>query len=427
MGIFDIFRGNDGGFIDVIRCDEDDFLVHKWTPGDGEGSSKKEYAIRYGSRLVLRPGEGAVFFYPGGDANAVDILYGPANKGIETGNFPVLSGIVGSLFGGESPFTAEVYFFNFERNIQIRFGIPYFDVFDARFPDLGVPCAVRGTLTFTIADITNFIKQYRLQDFSLPELELKIRDFYTRKAKAAVLGILTKAQISVMQAETKLEEISDYILAEVKPELEDNFGIALRRIDITALELDKTSIAYTQLKSATADLQTRIVGVKTEVEITNLTELARIQRKDIEMGVEGKNFAVHQVNLKADVLKTAAGNLGEMSEVEGGRGRGGFSAAGVITGMALGGAMANQMGGMMGSMDSTPPPPPAVTYFIAINGQQSGPYTVAQLKEFALSGQFTGEHYIWKQGMAGWEPATDNPAMAEVFGQAPPPPPAPTK
>lgn len=427
MGIFDIFNKNEGGFMDVINCTEQDYLVHKWTPGNEENSSKKEFAIRYGSRLIVKPGEAAVFFYPGDSTDQKkDIIYGPANEGIKTANFPVLSSLVGSVFGGESPFFSEIYFFNLEKNIQIRFGIPYFDVFDARFPDLGVPCAVRGTLTFTITNVENFIAQYRLQSFNLEELQAKVKDFYTRKAKAIVFSLLGQSNVSIMQAETMLEQVSDHILGHIKPELAENFAIDLRRVDVTAIELDKNSLGYMQLKSATADLQTRMASVKTEVELTNITEVARIQRKDLEMGVEGKNFAVHQINQQTNVLRSAAENLGEMGQVDGGGGSGGFNAAGVMTGMALGGAMANQMGNMMGGIGSVPPPAPVTTYFIAINGQQSGPYTIAQLKEFALNGQFTTEHYIWKQGMTAWEQANTNPAMTEVFGQVPPPPPPPS-
>src|SRR5690606_36461289 len=105
---------------------------------------------------------------------------------------------------------------------------------------------------------------------------------------------------------------------------------------------------------------------------------------------------------------------------------GGFSAAGIMTGMAIGGVMGSQMGNMMGNMANTPPPPPSTSYHIAINGQQSGPFTVAQLKEFAASGQFTREHYVWKPGMAAWEPAATAMGFEDIFQEVPPPPPAPT-
>nr|WP_322624777.1 SPFH domain-containing protein [uncultured Flavobacterium sp.] len=425
MGLFDIFNRSEGGFMDVISCNEQDYLVHRWSPDNKENSSHKEHSIRYGSRLWVRPGEAAVFLYPKNQDTPMDIIKGPADQGIKTDNFPILSELVGALFGGDAPFMAEVYFFNLEQNIQLRFGIPYFDVFDARFPDLGVPCAVRGTLTFAIGDIANFIKQYRLQDFNIEELQSKVKDFYIRKAKSVVLNVLAQQQISVMQIETRLDEIADLILNQLNPELQENFGVVLRRVDLSAIELEKTNTAYMQLKSATADMQTRMASARAETEITNLTEVARIQRKDLEMGIEGKNFTVHQINLQSDVLKTAAENLGQMGSMDSGNENGGFNTAGLMTGMALGGTMANQMGGMMGNIQNTPPPPPVIAYHIALNGQQSGPFTVEQLKGFVTTGQFTPRHYLWKQGMAGWELAESIPEFSAIFGQVPPPPPPP--
>jgi hypothetical protein len=129
------------------------------------------------------------------------------------------------------------------------------------------------------------------------------------------------------------------------------------------------------LKKATADQQTKISEKKTDIELENLEESMRIQRKDMELGVEGKNFAVHQLNKQSDVLKTAAENLGEMGNVNLGGG-GGLNPAGLMMGMAIGGAMGNQMGGMMTNINNTPPPPPLVVYHISLNGQQSGPFNL---------------------------------------------------
>jgi len=424
MSLFNIFSGTEGGFMDVIRCDEQDYLVHKWSPDGRIDNVGKENAIRFGSRLRVKPGESAVFFYKQGD-EMVDIVEGPHDKTIDTDNFPILSSIVGAAFGGQSPFMAEIYFFNCQKNLQIKFGIPYFDVFDNRFPDLGVPCAVRGTLTFNITDIRNFMKLYRLINVELGQLEEQMKDFFTRKIKAKILNIPADTGLPVMQLERRLDEINEYVQEKLRVEMEADFGINLKRLDIGAIELDKENSHYLQLKGATADQQTRFIDAKTGIEITNLGEMARIQRKDAEMGVEGKNFAVHQLNLQADILKTTANNLGEMSNVNLGDG-GGFSPLGIMTGMAVGRVMGNQMGGMMGSLTSTPPPAPVTSYHIALNGQQSGPYTIEELKEFACSGQFTKQHYIWKQGMAAWEPAETAPSMSEIFAQVPPLPPPPS-
>jgi membrane protease subunit (stomatin/prohibitin family) len=420
MGILDFFVNDEGGFMDVIRCDEQDYLVHKWSPGNSPNTTSKENALRYGSRLRVKPGETAVFLYPQGEGRMIDVIEGPVDQTIETANFPVLTSLVGLAYGGSSPFIAEVYFFNTQKNVQLKFGIPYFDVFDNRFPDLGVPCAIRGTLTFNVTAIAAFIDLYRLINFELGEFEDKIEDFFTRKIKTTVLNLPAEAGFTVMQLERKLDEINQYVIAKLQPELESDFGINLKRLDIATIELDKSHPHYRQLKGATADQQTRFVDAKTGVDITNLEEIARIQRKDIEMGVEAKNLTVHQIDQQADILKTAAENMGSMGAIDGG---GGLNAAGMMAGMALGGVMGNQMGGFMGAINTPPPPAPSVAYHIALNGQQSGPYTLNQLKEFAVNGTFTKQHYVWKPGMAAWEPAETAPAVSDVFAGVPPPPP----
>lgn len=155
MGLFgNIFgRGNSGGLMNAIRCDEQEYLVWKWRPaGQDVNTTSRENAIRYGSSLSVKDGEVAVFMYraPGGGAGGQDFIEGPYQDIIKTQNFPVLAGLVGMAFGGDSPFQAEVYFINQQSSNQIRFAVPYFDVTDPRNMDLPVPVAVRGTITFNI-------------------------------------------------------------------------------------------------------------------------------------------------------------------------------------------------------------------------------------------------------------------------------------
>jgi len=421
MGIFT--NKTEGGLMDVIRCDEQEYLVWKWKPSGSANSTKKENAIRYGSSLRVKDGELAVFFYQQNNGTIQDFIIGPYDDTIKTANFPILTSIVGSAFGGSSPFQAEIYFINLAGNNQIKFGIPYFDVFDPRFPDLGVPCAVRGNLTFNLTDYKAFIKLNRLREFDLEAFKNQIKDFFIRKAKSIVLNIPIDENIPVMQLERKIDDIGDLVKSKIKTSLEEDFGINLKRIDISALELDKENTHYQQLKKSTADQQTKFIEAKTDIEIENLDETMRIKRKDMELGVEGKNFQVHQLNKSADVLKTAAENLGEMSNVNLGGG-GGLNPAGLMMGMGIGGAMGNQIGGMMGNLNQqNPPPPPTIQYFIALNGQQTGPFTIEQLKQFAQGGQFTKQHHVWKQGMSAWELAENVQELSSVFSVVPPPPP----
>ena len=423
MGIFT--KKEEGGLMDVIRCDEQEYLVHKWTPSGGANSTKKENSIRFGSSLRVKDGELAVFVYQQNDGVLQDFITGPYDQTIKTANFPILTNIVGTAFGGSSPFQAEIYFINLSGNVQIKFGIPYFDMYDPRFMDLSVPCTVRGTLTFNITDYKNFIKLNRLINFELEDFKNQIKDFFVRKTKSVVINVPQEANIPVMQIERKIDDISDMVQTKLRTALQDDFGINLKRLDIATIELDKEHPHYQQLKNATADQQTKFIGAKTDIEITNLDEMTRIQRKDMELGVEGKNFAVHQLNQQTDILKTAAENLGEMGNVNLGGG-GGLNPIGLMTGMAIGGAMGNQMGGMMGNINKTPPPPPIIAYHVSLNGQQTGPYTIEQLKQYSQSGQFTKNHHVWKDGMAGWELASNVAEINGIFQAIPPPPPPPS-
>lgn len=422
MGLFGS-KNEEGGLMDVIRCDEKEYLVWKWKPSGEVNSTNKENAIRYGSSLRVKDGEMAVFFYKQNSGAIQDFILGPYDSFIKTDNFPILTSLVSLGWDGKSPFQAEIYFFNLSGNVQIKFGTPTFDLFDTRFPDLGIPCNVRGGITFNLTDYKNFIKLNRLQEFNLEDFKSQIQEFCIRKIKSVVTNVPIDNNIPVIQIERKIDDVSDIIKSKLKIAMEEDFGINLKRIDISTIELDQTHDHYIQLKKITVDQTSKKIEAVTDIEIENMGEMARINRKNAELGVEGGNFAVHQLNQQTDVLKTASENLGQMSNVNLGGG-GGLNPAGLMFGMGIGGAMGNQVGGMMNNINSTPPPPPNQNVFhISLNGQQAGPYTMEQLKQLAINNQFSRDHHVWKSGMAGWELAAINSEVSIVFNSVPPPPP----
>lgn len=415
MGLFG--RNREGGLLDVIRCDEPEYLVWKWRPAGADvladGPTHRENAIRWGSSLRVREGELAVFVYPRYAGSGPDYILGPYDQFLHTKNLPILADLLGLAYDGDSPFQAEIYFINLAGNNQLRFGVPEFDIFDPRFPDLGVPCVVRGTLTFSLTDYRQFIKLNRLRQFDLGALRQQIREVFTGAAKGIIAGVPLEGTTSVLQIERQLDSISAQLLARLGAVLATDFGIQLKRVDIGAIELDRTSPGYQQLKLNTADQQTKTLVAQTDVDLTNLAENARIQRKETELQVEARHSTMHQLDLQASVLRAAAQNLGG-------------SGASLFTGLSVGGAMGQQLGGMMGQFGTPlpPPPPPALLYHVAFNGQQLGMFTLAQLRDLALAGQLTRQHYVWREGMAGWEHAGTNAEVAPVFGALPPPLPA---
>ena len=445
MGLFG--KKSEGGLMDVIRCDEQEYLVWKWRPSGEANSTKKENAIRFGSSLRVKDGELAVFVYKQNDGENQDFIMGPHDQTIKTANFPILTSVVGSAFGGASPFQAEIYFMNLSGNVQIRFGIPYFDVFDPRFLDFAVPMAVRGSLTFNITDYKGFIKLNRLINFELDDFKKQIKDAVTKYIKAVVTNIPADNGMPVLQMERKILEINDLVAKYLGTRLETDFGVNMKGLDIANLEVDKEAEGYAELRKVTAEQTTKTVGAQTDVNIknlqdtqkinaTNMEETLRIQREEAQraqkLQTEGQNISVHQLNQQTKVAQTAAESMGKMGSGGGSGGSGMMDPGSMMASMAMGGAvgqgMAGAVGGMMSGMNQekqTPPPPPSVQYNISVNGQQSGPFGWEQLKQMVEGGQIKKDTHVWKQGMAGWELAGNVDELVSLFGAVPPPPPPP--
>ena len=451
MGLFG--RGKGGGLMNVIRCDEEEYMVWKWRPlGQNVNSTTRENSIRYGSSLRVKDGEVAVFVYKQKDGTMQDFIVGPYDDTIKTANFPVLSSIVGLAFGGESPFQAEIYFINLAGVNQLRFAVPYFDVFDPRLPDHGVPMAVRGTITFNITDYKGFIKLHRLVNFNHEQFRKQIKDALTKYVKGVVLNVPREMNIPVVQMENQILAINDRIQEYLKPRLEGDFGVNMKAIDIGALDIDKESPYYEELRHLTAGNTARTMDTQTDINIQNLKDTQRINAENMEetlriqreeaqraqrMQTESNNIGAFSIEKQADVLKAGAESLGQMGNMNMGThdGNGGMNPAGIMTGMMMGGAMGQQMAGMMNSMGqnmqgamNTPPPIPNVQYHISVNGSQAGPFNMQQLAQMAQGWQLTPQTYVWKQGMENWAFAKDVAELATLFappapGSMPPPPP----
>jgi membrane protease subunit (stomatin/prohibitin family) len=437
-----LFSSSEGGFMDVIRCDEPEYLVWKWRPAGSTETTRKENAIRYGSSLRVKQGEVAVFVYSKDGGAIQDFIIGPHDETIKTANFPVLANIVGTAFGGESPFQAEIYFINISGNNQIKFGIPYFDVFDPRFIDFSVPVAVRGTLTFNLTDYQSFINLNRLIEFSKEDFFEQIKAAISKIIKQVVSNLPAETQMPVVQLERKIQEVNDRISPEISNRISQDFGLNFKALDVSAIEIDKTSEQYIKLMAITADQVSKTIEAQGEINIKNiaetqamnaenLEETLRIQREEAQraqkLQTETNFINTHAINQQADVLKTAAENLGNMAQTGGGDGSG-MNPAGLMTGMALGGAMGNQMAGMMNQMagavnqpQNTPPPLPVESFFIALNGQQAGPFKMMELLQLVTSNQITKETLVWKSGMTAWEKAENVAEFSTLFNQVPPP------
>ncbi len=63
-------------------------------------------------------------------------------------------------------------------------------------------------------------------------------------------------------------------------------------------------------------------------------------------------------------------------------------------------------------------------WFVLIDGQQMGPYSEENFRQYIQEGRITGEMYVWAEGMPEWLPAKQVPSL---FPQEPEVAPAPVK
>lgn len=353
---------------------------------------------------------------------------------------------------------------NLSKGSQLNFAIPYFDVFDPRLQDYGVPVSVHGAVVYAIEDMDLFHSVNRNEGYSDETFKNKLRGQLTKFIKSVVSNAPSDAQIPVVQIERKIFEISELIQQRVTPQVEKLFGITIRSLDITGINVDKESRGYRELKALTAELEKErmmaqhnaqisnfnlnndlqqdmlkkqselnldAMGRKQELDLggqeelqrmnlENQRETMRIQREEMQrasrLQTEQTFMGAHQANLNAGVLNNATDN--------------GINA---FRQQTIGGGMNNmgQMGGapqMPGQkgMGGAPQMPgmgaavPQVQYYIGINGQQYGPCDWNKLQQLVQQGQLTQQSYVWKNGMAQWEFAGNVAELAPLFqGTAP--------
>ena len=341
---------------------------------------------------------------------------------------------------------------NLSKGSQVNFAVPYFDVFDPRLQDYGVPVSVHGTIVYSIDDMDLFHQVNKNEAYSDETFQAKLRGSVTKYVKAIVTNAPTEAQIPAIQLERKIMEISEIVQQKVTPQVERLFGITIRQLDVTSIMVDKDSRGYRELKALTADLEKDRVMAQHNAQISNFNlqndlnqdqlkmqsslgldamkrqqemqlggqeqiqdmnlenqrETMRIQREEMQrasrLQTEQTFLGAHQANLNAGVLNNA-------SEA----GINAFRQQQPQMGAAMGMGAAPQMPGMQKQTT------PQVSYMVGVNGQQAGPFDWNQLQQLVQQGQLTQQTYVWKQGMPNWAFAGQVQELQPLFMNAAPP------
>ncbi len=317
---------------------------------------------------------------------------------------------------------------NLSKGSQVNFAIPFFDVFDPRFMDQGVPVAVHGNIVYAIEDMDLFHQVNKNEAYSDETFKNKLKGQVTKFVKGVVSNAPADAQIPVVQLERKIMEISELVQKYVTPKVEQLFGIKVRSLDITSIMIDKESRGYRELKALTADLERERTMAQHNISM-EMNQMQTVEQMRMQMEDQRERMRIQREGVE----------MGQTKMIE--DGRYGRLMAGA---QSMGGGMFGQqpaMGGMFGQkpMNSappamggiTPPPPsiPATLYHVYLNNQQMGPFDLNVLRQYAQQGQMNAQTQVWTQGMPTWAPAGTIPELASLFaapsmgGGTPPPAP----
>lgn len=409
MGLFS--RKKSDNQTSIVRCDEVEYLIWKY-PNSG--------TIAAGTPLSVKDTE-------------VAVLVGVSQNDCAEGSF---NGVTAEPLNS-------VYFINLSGSNVVRFAVPYFGVNDPRFPDLNVPVAVRGSLNFNIEDYKGFMRMHRLVGFDMEQFQKKIKDAVVKYIKAVISNTPTDYGIPVVQLEKRILDIGDILLRYLKQRLAVDFAVNVRAVDINAIECDTDDENYKQLRILTQGQAAELSQTQHQINLEtmkaqsslNIESMTETQRQDLtDRGEKMRiNRDLGERAGKAHIEELQkSGRMGMM----GGQPVGGFNPGGVnvVNGinMVKGNPMAPQIGqGSSINMGGTnqpqmPPPMPQVSVYVAIGGQQQGPFNFDLLKQMVKTGGLTPQTLVWKEGLANWTPAQQVPELASLFNQPQVPPVPPT-
>lgn len=151
-------------FSNVVEWQEfrDDMIFYKWNNDE----------IKKGSRLIIRPGQDAVFMFNG---KMEGIFKDEGDYDIESQIIPFLSTLAGFKFGFNSGMRAEVLFINTKEFI-VKWGTQ--NAINIPTPQLpgGLPIRANGTFTFKVADYVKLIDKIAgvKQSYFVEDVRLRI-------------------------------------------------------------------------------------------------------------------------------------------------------------------------------------------------------------------------------------------------------------
>lgn len=263
------------------------------------------------TQLIVNESQEAVL-YKGGQA--LDVFQAGRHT-LETANIPILNNIINLPFGGRSPFAAEIWYINKAFSLDIKWGTPTpIQLQDPKYK-VFVPVRSFGQFGIQVENSKMFLTKLvgTLSVFNKDNIVKYFRGLFLTKAKDAIASYVIKKQISFLEINAYLDELSEYLKERISPSMAE-YGIKLVNFyvnDINAIEEDSSVI-----------------------------KLKETLDKKAEMDIIGYNYTQER---SFDTLEGAAKNTGG--------GQSGLMGAGIGLGMGVG--VGGAMGGAMNDIGAS--------------------------------------------------------------------------
>jgi len=396
MGLFNFFSGQ---FIDVIEWVDEtkDTIVWKYPDEDRE--------IKMGAQLTVRESQAAIFLNEGkmGD------VYGPGRHELTTRNMPIMTTLKSWAHGFNSPFKCDVYFVNTSQK-EIKWGTkqpilirdPEFDAVRIR---------AFGLFTFKVSDPALFFKEVAGTDPHVTTDEIVDR------FRTAIISKFTSAIGKTGKSILDLASMGADLGTELAPYLKEDFeaiGTSIEKFYVESISLpDELQAELDKMITSNMSLRTK----KKEKMLDNEMELTNLANKlQLSQNVEDINKFL-QMQAALGLTKEGGNNNNTNNNMMN-------SALEMSMGMNLANQIQNNMSNQ-NNQNKNNTPPPLTAYYVAANGQSTGPFDMQTLAKMVTEGTLNAQTMVWATGFANWVQAGTVQDLAPLFVQQTPPPPPP--
>lgn len=172
---------------------------------------------------------------------------------LDTENIPLLNSIINLPFGGRSPFTAEVWFINKAYNLDVKWGTP--SPIQIQDPKYGVFVPVRsnGIFGIQVEEAKKFLIKLvgTIPLFDKSDITKYFRGLYVTKVKDSISSYLIHKQISILEINAYIDELSTYMKTRIEPTMKE-YGISLASFYVNEISVPEEDEAVKKLKDALA-------------------------------------------------------------------------------------------------------------------------------------------------------------------------------